>query len=239
VSPDDPRHGTYAGYHQHVRREHETACQPCLDAAARYERGRQLDLLNGTPRRVPSTGPRRKAQALIALGHTFVDVAAAANVHTQTMHRFTHGTTPNTTIRLTKAINAAYDALSMKLPDEHDGHKARRAREARELAARLRWPVPLAWEGVDINDPRARPYSSHQRGPRHDDVDPVLVERVLSGDMTVARAATTAERRLIVAAWTNRTGRPLADLERGAGWKPERYKNRPTTTPTTKENTAA
>lgn len=57
---------------------------------------------------------------------------------------------------------------------------------------------------------------------RHDDVDEVVILRILQGDPTVAPAATLAERRAVVAAWSAR-GRPLSDLARLTGWKPERY----------------
>lgn len=35
MSPDDPRHGTPAGYQRH-RRDQEQACQPCKGAARAY-----------------------------------------------------------------------------------------------------------------------------------------------------------------------------------------------------------
>lgn len=242
MSPDDPRHGQpgRAGYDAH-RADGETACGPCTDAAARYERARQLDLLNGTPRRVPAIGPRRRIRALVALGHTFAEVSRSVGVHRENLRRFAYSDASQMTSRLAGQILAAYDELSMRLPDDTTSHARRRVREARALGKQQRWAVPLAWEGVDMDDPKAKPYSTYEhRGPGHDDVDPVLVERVLGGDLSIARDATTAERRLIVADWTNRTGRPLADLEREARWKPERYKTRPSTTTThTKENTAA
>lgn len=37
MSPDDERHGTYAGYQRH-RLDGETACGPCRDAARDYAR---------------------------------------------------------------------------------------------------------------------------------------------------------------------------------------------------------
>lgn len=37
MSPDDPRHGTYAGAQAH-RRDSEKPCRPCLDASNAYMR---------------------------------------------------------------------------------------------------------------------------------------------------------------------------------------------------------
>lgn len=239
MSPDDARHGApgRGGYNQHLR-DGEEPCRPCRDAAARYERGRQLDLLNGTPRLVSATGPRRKVRALVALGHTFSEVGRATGMRRENVRKFAHADSEHITSRVAARIAAAYDALSMRLPAEATSYDRNRTRYARELAKEHGWAVPLAWEGVDMDDPSARPYSSYEhRGPGHDDVDPVLVERILAGDLSIAHDATKAERQLVVADWTARTGRPLRDLARATGWKPERYTARPSTT-NTKENAA-
>ena len=73
--------------------------------------------------------------------------------------------------------------------------------------------------------PRAHPHlDTHLTSARRvSDVDEVMVERILSGDFSNSRSATGPERRLVVAAWPA-TGRPLADLERGTGWKADRYR---------------
>jgi hypothetical protein len=38
VMPDDPRHGTYAGYQQHVINDRDEPCAPCRKANAKYHR---------------------------------------------------------------------------------------------------------------------------------------------------------------------------------------------------------
>lgn len=48
MSPDDPRHGTYAGYQAH-RKAGELACQPCLKANAEY--GQRLREFNPNVKR--------------------------------------------------------------------------------------------------------------------------------------------------------------------------------------------
>jgi len=42
VTPDDPRHGTYAGYQSH-RKDRETPCAPCRAANAAYTRRMRAD----------------------------------------------------------------------------------------------------------------------------------------------------------------------------------------------------
>lgn len=54
------------------------------------------------------------------------------------------------------------------------------------------------------------------------EVDPIVVERLLAGDGTVARNATAAERRLVTARWTE-SGKALNALERLTGWQVHRY----------------
>ena len=51
------------------------------------------------------------------------------------------------------------------------------------------------------------------------ELDPVVVERLLAGDVV---PTTIAEKREVVRRWSE-TGRSLSDLARMTGWKPERY----------------
>lgn len=207
MAPDDRRHGTNAGYIAGCRHE----C--CRAAAARYHRGRAYDQLRGIPRKVPALGAQRRLQALVALGWSFGDIArrlgcARQNVHAILSETFIHARRHN-------AITAVYDALSMTVPE---GPYATRSRR---YAARHGWAPPFAWEGVDIDDPTAEPLTGPDPEPT-DEIDWVVVERILDQDPTPARAATPAERVAVVAAWTA-AGRSLKQLARLTGWKVERY----------------
>lgn len=236
MRPDDPRHGARgrAGYDQH-RRDNEEPCQPCRDAAARYERGRQLDILTGRPRLVPAAGARRKIQALVALGHPFAAIARQVGVRSENLRKFAYRDTDIMLARLAHQIDAAYDALSMRLPDTAPGQPARRSAEARTIAREHGWAVPLAWEGLDINDPATAP---HNDQALHDesDVDEVAVLRALNGHPP--EHLTKAERIEIVTA-ARALGMSLKQITARTGIsKPERY-IRPSTALNTKENTAA
>lgn len=218
MRPDDPRHGTRAGYDRH-RRAGQVPCRPCRDAAARYERGRQLDLICGRPRFVDATGPVRRIRALVALGHTFQALARHLEMERTNVSRLAVRDRTVMTARVAAQIRDVYDRLSMQLPPEDTRAKRRWADHSRRFAADRGWVPPLAWEGVDIDDPNAEPILD---APSTGDVDEVLVQRILDGDPTPAAGATVAEKRAVVAAWPS-TGRPYADLHRLTGWKVERY----------------
>lgn len=230
MSPTDPRHGTYAGGRIH-RAADQDVCEPCRRAEARYEQARVLDQLSGRPRVLPATGTQRRLQALAALGHTWARMGEALDMTASGAH---HLATKNKAyLRATTAakVNALYEAWSMTLPSETTSVERKNASYARTVARKRSWAPPLAWEGLDIDDPATSP----DHGGTDDDVDPVVIERILAGDSTPAHTATPAERHLVVAAWPGRTGRPINDLARLTGWKPERY----LTSPTQKEHNAA
>lgn len=224
IAPQDPRHGRRAGYCAGCR------CQPCTDAAARYERGRQLDLLTGRPRLVPAIGAQRRAQALAALGYSWQAIGDHVGMERTNLRRFVHRSDQAVmTARLARRFAAAYDALSMTVPTAPAGRQARAITEARTAAQTAGWPPPLAWEGLDIDDPTTVP----DLGPRGDvdEYDEAVVLRALEGDTTLR--LTRADRFEIVARARAR-GWSLRDIEaRTALTKPERY-----LTPTSEETAA-
>lgn len=232
MSPTDPRHGTYAGGRLH-REVDEDTCDACKYAEARYERARQLDILNGRPRSIGATGTQRRLQALAALGHTWGRIGEALGMTASGAH---HLATKNKAyVRATTAakVHALFDAWSMTLPPETTTTERKNASYARGVARKRSWNPPLAWEGVDVDDPAATPDlgdTAEDDDTPEDDVDPVVIERILAGDPTPARTATPTERHLVVTAWVERTGRPINDLARLTGWQPNRYRNPPTTT---------
>lgn len=83
------------------------------------------------------------------------------------------------------AIADVYDRLSMRI-----GPSVR----TRAHAEKMGWPPPLSWE--DIDDPDEQP-KGIQRAAAARGVDPVAVERVMSGDRP-SRPLTPAEREVVV-----------------------------------------
>lgn len=190
MSPDDPRHGTNAGYIAHAFAR-DTACEPCRTAAADYRRGlRARRYLARTNRLyVDATGTIRRIHALQALGWRLKDIDRAIGRDPAT--NYVHNLTRQAKVHLdtAKKVAAAYDRLSMKLGP---------SQRSRDVAERNRWAVPLAWDEGDIDDPNARPHGRQgRRIPKT--VDPIVVARILAGDGTMK--ATKAERHEVIRRW--------------------------------------
>jgi hypothetical protein len=186
MAPDDPRHGTRPGYDAH-RRAGVPACPACTDAAARYERGRQWDLLRGHRRLLPDTGTRRRLQALIALGWTTTQLGEAIGMHRGNLFTLAARPQPGLVQAVTaRKVAALYDRLCMTIPPASEY-----ATKARNAATRRGWVPPLAWDDDTIDDPNARPRRGRSRdtGPLFD----MAVVLRLVDDSTRVRKLSPAE----------------------------------------------
>lgn len=150
MSPDDPRHGTYAGTVAHYLSGIAT-CPPCREAGAEYRRHRRtrLYLKRSGSMVVPSIGTIRRVQALVALGHSMRDIDnALGRCHGYTSMKLSRY--PVTTYpKVAEEYANLYERLCMVRPE---GAYANRTRK---IAARKGWAPPLAWN--DIDDPDERP----------------------------------------------------------------------------------
>lgn len=158
MSPDDERHGSYAGAVAHWF-DRESPCDDCAKAEWRYRKTRKLRHLRGDTPNVPSIGTVRRYQALIALGWTGPQIAKECGVSINSLRSIDyHG---STVVRreTARAVADAYDRLSMTQPE---GHYAERARST---ARQRRWPPPLAWD--DIDDPNETPIDWAYRATDH------------------------------------------------------------------------
>lgn len=204
MSPDDPRHGTTAGHYAH-RKDGETACLPCVAAKTRYEKVRSV---YGN-RMVPALGTRRRIQALKTLGHSGADIGARLGVTYQAVHKLENSTATHVFAATAVSVARAYEEMCMTQPT---GYHATRIRNQ---AARNGYAPPLAWDCIDTD-------LAPNLGGVDDQPDPVVVARILGHDASLARTATPAERRAVVAAWPG----SLNDLERLTGWRADRYIDR-------------
>ena len=143
MSPDDPRHGTRAGYNAH-QKQSETACDACKRAAATYQARREWEKLQGRPRSIPAIGVQRRIQALMAIGWSSAEQAKVLGRHKRVIERlrfvtFVHRETYD-------QIVAMYEQLSGRPgPSTISRTRARAAGYA----------PPLAWD--DIDDPDEQP----------------------------------------------------------------------------------
>lgn len=88
MTPDDPRHGEFRGYHQHLR-DGEDPCEPCDEARRRYQRRRYKMAARGMPRRVP-IGDKIHARLVDARLHgmTQQEIAKAVGVSPSCVSRY-------------------------------------------------------------------------------------------------------------------------------------------------------
>lgn len=155
MSPQDPRHGTYAGASAHWK-SGERPCEPCLAAGRRTRKRNRLAEAAGAPRTVPAIGTVRRLQALQALGWGIPHVARVAGISEKTLRNPTHrGASVH--CRTAAAVTAAYDRLSMTIPEGPYAERGRR------LAQRLGYAPPLAWDDDAIDDPTATPHGTRER----------------------------------------------------------------------------
>lgn len=158
---------------------------------------------------VPAIGTRRRIRALLAIGWRHSDITAAAGSSSAvTLHQQGRWVT----LAKHEAFAKAYRELSGKPgPSEASRRRARK----------LGHPGPLDWDDID-HDPDPQPDHDTDGSRLYEEPDPVVIERVLSGDWSLASHANPAERRQVVEAWTERE-LSLAELERLTGWRTERY----------------
>ena len=211
MTPQDPRHGTAAGYDAH-RRAGQQACPACRAGAAAYEGRLRTDRILGRARTVPALGSARRVQALVALGYSYRDLSDALGVEHDLPRKWAHA---SGTIRTSSArrIARVYRDLCMTPPPQRTRAERHRAAYARAVARRYGWVPPLAWDDIDT-DPE--PPAADDR----DDYDEAVVLRVLAGEWHLP--TTHADRAEIAARWVA-SGRSTYALRQIVGWKVERY----------------
>lgn len=205
MTPDDPRHGTVAGHIAH-RRDGQKACLPCVAAKTRYEKIRNLY----GDRMVPAIGTRRRIRALKALGHSGADIGKRLGVTYQAVHKLEHGKAEVVFNATAENVRRVYAEMCMSEPA---GYHATRIRNQ---SARNGYAPPLAWNNID--DPDELP----NLGGRDDEIDPVVVDRLLARQRV---PSTRAEKVEAMRRWVA-MGKSQAALCAIHGWKQGRYMER-------------
>lgn len=190
IAADDPRHGQHAGRIAGCRE----AC--CLEASYRYEKQRRLHIARtGSGYAVPAWRARRRLQALQALGWSLPVVAEHVGCDYRDLYHIAHQET--VTRARFESIDATFAKLCMTLPTAETVAQRVSVSKTRAHAARKGFVPPLAW--TDIDDPAEQPRGHVQARARKTDLDPVVVDRILAGDASLA--ATRAERLEVIRRW--------------------------------------
>lgn len=177
------RSGCRARYHG---TESATRWAKCICPDAKADRARRVKLrrsgvdLRG---RVPAVGSMRRLRALAVLGWPVSELAARVGMRVEQVSRIRRGGYGWSVLASTaRKVTACYDGLSMVPgPSTLTGLRARR----------VGWVPPLAWEGVDMDDPAAVPDMGDEGLPATS-CDWVVVELVIAGE-PVPRRCTDAE----------------------------------------------
>lgn len=203
MTPDDPRHGKYAGYNAGCRND----C--CRSAAAAYQKRRVHESRHGKPRSVDPTGVRRRIRALTRIGHNAESIGMAAGLSAQRINqlaRFTRLIQRSTHDRIVTAYN-------------HLSATPGTSREARKHGIRLAYSSPLAWDDDTIDDPAAKPQGIDFSRARPV-IDEAAIERRIHGDRNVKLhkgEAAEVVRRLRADGW------PMSRIEEHTGVNAARY----------------
>jgi hypothetical protein len=225
VTPDDPRHGTLAGYNVHARTGRDY-CEPCRRAKAIYDKRRKWDALNGRGYTVPSLGARRRIQALQVMGWSRQRIAEAAGWTTSGALRYVDRS-DTITRRTHERIAEAYERIAMTPPPDEMA-----ARRARTWAKKYGYHPPLAWDDIDDPDetpagayrPRSNTMYDHETGSFKaappEPVDEAVVLRLLAGDTTVT--SSKDEKVEAMRRWLS-WGKSEKEFCRIHGWKDNRY----------------
>lgn len=215
MSPDDPRHGTNAGYIQHCLQA-VPSCPPCRAAHSAYKRAaRKRRALQQVDRfHTDATGTRRRIQSLIRMGWRYRDMDLWLSNEGATTHNLNRSDTRVVHVDTAKRVIEMYDALAMRT-----GPSVRN----RKLAEKWGWPGPLAWDDDTIDNPAARPIGIGTDRPRaKTDVDQAVVLRKMLGDETRDIRLTKAERAEVCRRLRN-DGWSDARIEEHTGLKVDRY----------------
>ena len=166
-------HGTRTAY-----RNYGCTCPDAVAAHARYQRARLAGRAHlVADYTVDSTGPRRRMQALYALGHRERDLAYRLGYKRDIpwMHR----NPQRIYASRARAAHELYEALSGTQGPSH---------RLRARAASWGWYPPLAWDDVDIDDPDAQPdVGTATSGNDDAGIDEIAVARAVHGSLPAAQ----------------------------------------------------
>lgn len=177
---------------------------------ANYKKRWTWDALNGRPRIVSATGTRRRIEALMWLGWSGHVIGQRLGMTGNNVTRIRQSETLTST--MAGRVARLFDELCMTLPTGN----VQAITNVRNIARRRGYLPPLAWDDID-HDPE--PARAERDGLKHEQVDHIVVERLLAGERI---HATRAEKDEAMRRWKamGRSERSLCEIH---GWKDARY----------------
>lgn len=112
------------------------------------------DCFLGDGSRIDATGTRRRIQALVAMGWSFVALAAEMGINDRALANLARA--ERVTVATARKVKNAYKQLVVITPEQHGVHRQARAL-ARRVASREGWVTAAAWDNID--DPNCEPDS--------------------------------------------------------------------------------
>lgn len=155
--PDDPRHGSRAGYDAHRRIKHP-ACDPCKAAAAAEEARRHVLAARGVKLRFDPCTIQRRLQALVAIGYSYQSLDRELDTGFGKARDL--AVRPRAYVRRETydKVRAVYNRLSMTpAPVATRGQRQGVAHALRTASIHGFLP-PFAWDDDQLDDPAATPY---------------------------------------------------------------------------------
>lgn len=186
-------HGTPSGYTYHRCR-----CDQCREAQRITSKRRRTGQLPAA--QVDATGSHRRLQALQAIGYGRKELAALLGYASPDHSSLSElGFRPQVHREFAAQVAELYEGLCMT-PGP--------SRSVRIRARNRGCQPPLAWDGVDMDDPTAEPnVGDATSGNADDDVDEVAVARAVKGTLPAAQLRReerlTAVARLVAAEITS------------------------------------
>jgi len=104
-----------------------------------------------------AAGTRRRLQALIAVGHPAVSLAAALGISPRVVWGILRGSTVTVSLEMHASVCVLYDKTWDLRPPERTAAQRRAAVAARRRAALQGWPTPMGLDDEQIDDPAYRP----------------------------------------------------------------------------------
>lgn len=140
---------------------------------------------------VIATGTRRRTQALVAMGYGYEAQSRMRSCPRNNIWRLATGAHQSVTVETEAEVRSLYDKLSMTPCSD------RSATKARNVAKRMRWAPPLAWDDDAIDDPKAKPDFGNVQG--FELPDESAIQLALSGQRDlIGRPLNNAEKRIAI-----------------------------------------